>query len=231
MIRPTSRRANASPRRPAERGAAGVEFALVIWPVLLLIFGTMELALLMRDYVGASNVVRDASRVASAAPRQGNVEGHAGPPPPAGAVESFAYDASQVLASTGTALNEEDILDMWVYLANPKGFPAQSVGGWQTDTTSDFDGGCPTATCVRYAWEDDPDGTGPLEGSFGYRSGNWDPTTINACPNDANSMAVGVYMRVQHDGLVEFLGIDPVVSDHAVIKFEPLRQGSGSCKP
>ncbi len=230
MTRPKPRQAARSGSLPRERGAAGVEFALVIWPVLLLIFGTMELALLMRDYVGVSNVVRDASRVASAAPRQGNVPGHVGPPPPAGAVESFAYDASQVLASTGTALNEQDILDMWVYLANPKGFPAQSVGGWRTDTTASFTS-CPASTCVRYAWEDDPDGAGPLEGSFGYRSGSWDPASINACPNDPDSMAVGVYMRVQHDGLVEFLGIDPVVSDHSVIKFEPLRQGSGSCKP
>lgn len=220
----------AHPRREGERGAAAVEFALVIWPVLLLIFGTMEIALLMRDYVGVSNAVRDSSRVASAAPRQGNVAGHAGDSSPS-AVPSFAYDASQVLAATGTALNEEDILDMWVYLANSKGFPAQSVSGWQADTTEGFDGGCPAETCVRYAWEDDPDGAGPLEGSFGYRGGSWDPEQINSCPNDANAMAVGVYMRVKHKGLVDFLGIEPLVSDHAVVKFEPLRLGSGSCKP
>lgn len=208
-----------------ERGAAAVEFALIFPLVLLLTFGIIEFALLLRDYVGATNAVRDAVRVASAAPRQGNVDGHRGDPPPegtapSGAVRSFAYDASQVLNSTGTSLPTRAIRDLWVYRANSQGLPASG------NLTV-----CPADSCVRYAWED-PDGTGPLDGTFDFRSGTWDPASINACPNDANAQAVGVFIRVQHTGLFpSFFDTTFTVSDRAVLKFEPLRPGAGSCKP
>jgi hypothetical protein len=193
-----------------------VEFVLVLPAFLLLVLGIMEFSLLLRDVVGTSNAVRDASRTASAAPRQGNVEGHKGPAPPAGRVQSFAYDASQVLKKTGTVIPTDSIVDLWVYKANAKGFP---------DGLSDFSG-CPPAVCVRYAWDTVPTPT------FEWRSGTWDPASINACPNDANSMAVGVFMRVRHRALFpSFFNVSFDVSDSSVVKFEPLRPGAGSCKP
>jgi hypothetical protein len=214
-----------------DKGAAAVEFAIVFPVILLLVLGIMEFALLLRDYVGVSNVVRDASRVASAGPRQGNVLGHRGHPPcppaatcpptpagtaPAGAVASFAYNASQVLSSKGSAIPTSSIVDMWVYKANAKGFP---------EGLNDFSS-CPPAVCVRYAWDTVPTPT------FEYRSGTWDPASINACPNDANAMSVGVYMRVAHSGLFPaFFNTTFPVNDASVLKFEPLRPGAGSCKP
>ncbi len=221
-------------RRSDQRGASAVEFAIVFPVILLLVFGIMEFALFLRDYVGVSNAVRDASRTASAQPRQGNVLGHRGWEPcppgpcshpdgtaPAGAVGSFAYAASQVLGTSGTAIPTQSIKDLWVYRANAKGFP---------EGLSDFSS-CPPAVCVRYAWEDDPDGAGPLVAGFDFRSGTWDPATINACPNDPNAQAVGVYMRVDHRSLFPGFNTTRNLSDNSVIKFEPLRPGAGSCKP
>lgn len=208
-----------------DRGATAVEFALLFPVVLLLVFGTMEFALLMRDYVGVSNVVRDASRIASAAPRQGNVAGHRGSPPPegtapAGAVASFAYDASLVLNRNGSAIPTNAIIDLWIFQANSKGYP---VG------LNDYSS-CPPAVCVRYAWEDHP--TDPALSTFDFRSGTWDPASINACPNDPNAMAVGAYMRVRRTTLFPgFFNTSFNVSDASVVKFEPLRPGAGSCKP
>jgi len=198
-----------------ERGAAAVEFALLFPLVLVLIFGTMEFALLLRDYIGVSNAVRDASRVASAAPRKGTVQGHKGPQPD-GLGQSFAYDASQVLRKTGTAIPTSTIVDLWVYEANDKGFPGN---------LSDFSS-CPPTSCVRYAWDTVPNPT------FEWRTGTWVPASINACPNDDDAMSVGVYMKVAHRGLFPALFNTTInVSDSSVVKFEPLRPGAGSCKP
>ena len=216
-------------RGPSDRGAAAVEFALVFPLVLVLTFGIIEFAQLLRDYVGVSQVVRDSVRTASAAPQKGatgsltNIRaGHAGTASPT----SFAYDASQVLASTGTAIPKSSIVDLWVYLANAKGFPlaaGTAPSAWRTDTSSSFTS-CPVATCVRYAWEPDPDGTGPLEATFDYRSGDWNPASINACAGKPEAMAVGVFMRVRHNGpLSSLFGTGFDVSDSSVLKFEPLR--------
>lgn len=213
-----------------ERGAAAVEFALVFPVVLLLVLGVMEFSLLMRDHVGVSNAVRDASRVASALPRQGTVPGHKGASAVPAVDEldwSFAYAASQVLTSSATAIPNSSIVDLWVYKANAKGLPEglssfDNVGGVP---------GCSTvpATCVRYAWE--PDLVNPANSTFDFRSGTWDPASINACPNDPNAQAVGVFMRVAHKGLFQsFFNTTFNVSDASVVKFEPLRPGAGSCK-
>lgn len=210
-------------KRRESSGAVIVEFVLVLPVLLLLVLGTIDFSLLIRDYVGVSNAVRDASRVASAAPRQGNVEGHKGPALPAppatptnGRVQSFAYDASQVLKKTGTVIPTNTIVDLWVYKANAKGYPG---------ALSDFSS-CNPTDCVRYAWDTVPTPT------FEWRSGTWDPASINACPNDPNAMAVGVFMRVRHKGLFpSFVNTSFDVTDSSVVKFEPLRPGAGSCKP
>ena len=133
---------------------------------------------------------------------------------------SFAYDASRVLNKTGSAIPRDAIIDLWVFKANDKGFP---------EGLSDYTS-CPQAVCVRYAWEDNP--VDPSLSTFDFRSGTWDPASINACPNDPNHMAVGAFMRVRHRSLFGGLfNTDFNVSDASVVRFEPLRAGSGSCKP
>lgn len=215
----TTLRRRLSRRSAEDRGAAMVEFAFLFPLVLLLTMGIIEFGLVLRDYVGVSNIVRDSVRTASAEPQKGATGsltairgGHAGTTLPA----SFAYDASRIIESTGTAVPKSTIIDMWVYLANPKGYPAQSVAGWASDTTSAFTS-CPTATCVRYAWD-------TSDSSFAYRSGDWDPAKINACAGKPQAMAVGVYMRIQHRSIVPgLLKTGFTISDSAVLRFEPMR--------
>jgi hypothetical protein len=155
----------------------------------------------------------------SAGPRQGTVAGHKGPP--VDPIQwSFAHDASLVLKKTGTANPTDSIIDLWVYKAGAKGFPAG---------LNDFSS-CPPSVCVRYAWEEDL--SDPTKSTFDLRSGTWDPASINACPNDPDSMAVGVYMRVRHQGFFPaFFDASFDVSDSSVVKFEPMRPGPGSCEP
>lgn len=209
-----------------DRGAAAVETAIVLPLILLLTFGIIAFGFLLRDYVGVSSATRDAVRTASAGAQKGATgtaveiaSGHRGD-----GSASFAYDASQVFRQGQTAIPQNTIIDMWVYLANRGGFPASSVSEAGINaTTGDFSS-CPGSTCVRYAWQDDPDDDGPLEGGFLYQSGLWDPATINACAGDPNAMSVGVLIRVDHGGpLSGLFGTDFVVSDSSVLRFEPLR--------
>lgn len=218
--------------RRGERGAVAVEFALVVPLIILLTLGIIEFALLLRDYVSATSVTREAVRVASASPKKGlstplsevrrshagRVFDEVGDPDPAS--WSFAYDASQVLATRGSALPESSIDELWVYVPNKAGFPladGAAPGSWATDTRSTFDGGCPTASCVRYRWDD-------ADGTFFYRSGDWRPRTIDACGGSDAAMSVGVYLRVRHTSIVgNLIGTDMTISDSAIAKFEPMR--------
>ncbi len=213
-------------RRPIgrpESGATAVEAALVFPLILLISFGIIEFSFLLRDYIGASQAARDSVRTASAAPQQGGtgsvadiVAGHRGTTAP-----SFAFQSSEIVTGGSTAVPQDAFVDMWVYLANRRGFPAQSVSGWRADATNDFSS-CPPATCVRYAFEVNE--TDPELSTFEYRSGQWDPATINACAGSDDAMAVGVLVRVRHSGPFSALfGTALTLNDSAVLKFEPLR--------
>jgi hypothetical protein len=133
---------------------------------------------------------------------------------------SFAYNASQVLASRGSAIPESSIIDLWVFVPNKFGFPlaaSASPSDWDTDSRNTFEGGCPANSCVRYGWDDS-------EGTFYYRSGLWRPSSIDACAGTPNAMSVGVYMRVRHRSIVSSLiATNLTLSDSAVARFEPRR--------
>lgn len=230
-------------RSRRESGAAAVETALVLPVVLLLTLGFIEIALLLRDYTAVSNVVRDAARVASAAPRVGNVAGHAGEAPPIGiapdgADPSFAFLASEVVRTRGSALPQDSIVDLWVYKANRQGFPTTS-DNWKTDTNTSFDpSACVAANCVRYAWTPPTETTPGFFGLVGapdtVNNLPWDPQSINACPSTVASTvdptsipdaeAVGVFLRIDHRGVTNaFFNADATITDRSVIKFEPMR--------
>lgn len=207
-------------RRQRERGAIAVEFILVIGILIALTFGIMDFAVFLRDYTATSNAVRDASRTASALPRFGVTSdvnatfGHNGEDG-----GSFASKAAEVFQTTGGAIPQQSIEELWIYRANASGFP-----GSQTSF-----GSCPSDSCVRYRWFD-PDGpSGPIEPAFRYSDGLWDPLSITACPGNAES--VGVYLRVNHNPLVGLWGTGGVITDSVVAKFEPRRLGEGNCEP
>jgi hypothetical protein len=224
--------------RHGERGASAVEFAIIFPVVLLVTLGIMEFALLLRDYNGVTNLARDASRIASANPRVGTVAGHKGPPD-----ASFAYLASQVVESSGSAIPKDSIIDLWVYLANREGYPVTrkapndptEVVNWKLDTNRTMT--CSEDDyCVRYRWVDGVNGN---PGAFKWVSGVWSPQSINACASTVPAVlppttipdrqAVGVFIRVQHRSLFNGLfDTNMTVSDRNVVTFEPMR--SEDCK-
>ena len=206
-------------RRREERGAAALEFALVVPLLLTFLLGTIELGLYMKDYVSMSSSVRAGARSASAAADggPGTCQASAHPPPctPANA-PAFAQGAADTMQRAGTAMNTDDIEWVMVYLANAQGFPGSG---------SSIPVNCP-ANCVKYVWDDGLN-------KFRYSSGSWSSASVNACLNDVNRHSVGVALRAKHNwmtGLIGgVMGGDKVMVERTVMQFEPLEQDR--CKP
>ncbi len=207
-------------RRRGERGAAAVEFALVLPLLLTFMLGTIELGLFMKDYVAMSSSVRAGARAASASADGGPgtcVASGPTPPPctPANA-PAFAQGAADTMQRAGTAMNTEDIKWVMVYAANSQGFP-----GSESSVPEDC-----TSNCVKYVWDSGLD-------KFRYASGSWASASVNACLNDPTRVSVGVALRAKHNwmtGLVGgLMGGDRVMTERTVMQFEPLEQDR--CKP
>ena len=187
------------PRIRAERGAVAVEAALVIPLLMLLVFGMIETAVLLRDFVVTQSLARAGARVASAEPRFGTVAGHNGGP-------SFAQDAADSVERAGASLPRGALDYIWIYqVGDASGNPASA---------------CPGTKCVEYKWNNLP----APNGRFVYQGGSWSPSSINACLGDAGAQSVGVRIQVSHAWVLNFPFRDArKVSARAVMKFEPLQ--------
>ena len=186
-------------------------------PVLVLIlFGIVEMSLLMRDGISVASSVRTGARVASvsAAAGPGGCAGGADAPPcvpaKAPALAQAAADAIQRGAST---MPRDSIQYIYVYRANAAGYPFPAAN---RDISA-----C-TTECVRFAWA-------PSVDRFRYVDGTWDSKTINACVNDVNRMAVGVAMQAKHKWVTGLFGTTMGLDDRTVMQFEPLP--GDTCKP
>lgn len=194
----TGRRSPAARLRP-ERGAVAVEAALVIPLLMVLVFGMIETAVLLRDFVVTQSLARAGARVASAEPRLGTVAGHNGGP-------SFAQDAADSVERAGATLPRGALDYIWIY----------QVG----DTSGNPASACPGTKCVEYKWNNLP----APNGRFVYQGGTWSPSSINACLGDSAAQSVGVRIQVSHAWVLSFPFRDArKVSARAVMKFEPLR--------
>lgn len=196
-------------RRPAsERGAVAVEAALVIPILMLLVFGIIEMSLLLRDSLAVTSSVRAGGRVASALAGAGPAGTNEGgdctaPCTPANA-PMLAQMAANAVQTSGSALPEDSVQELWVFRANPQGFPgAAGSTAWTC-----------TVNCVRFRWV-------PARDQFRYLSGNWASAGINACVNSSPD-SVGIYLRARHDFITGLFGAGLDISDSAVFTFEPL---------
>ncbi|QIG42366.1 pilus assembly protein [Nocardioides anomalus] len=201
-------------RARSERGAVAVEAALVTPLLLILVFGIIEMSLLMRDVMATSSAVRVGARMASTAAGAGPGTCKAGDttctPQKAPRVAQVAADAIQ---RAGSAMPKDSIDWILVYRANTSGYPLPDSNKSLTTCSTD---------CVKYVWDKDLD-------KFRYLSGQWDSRSINACVNDASLMAVGVAMRSHHDWITGFFGNGVDLEERTVMQFEPL--DNNSCKP
>lgn len=195
-------------RARRERGAVAVEAALVTPLLMLLIFGIIEMALLMKDDVALTSAVRNGGRTASADANSGQAGTTLGGDCDSGCDPAnaplFAQSAADAIERAGSALPKDSIRELWIYKANDEGYPgANGSKQWI----------CGDA-CIKYKWVASKD-------QFRYVSGTWLSKSIKACANQSPDM-VGVYLVARHSFLTGFFSKSIDISDHAVFSFEPL---------
>jgi hypothetical protein len=185
-----------------------MEAALVTPVLLILIFGIIEMAFLMRDDVALTSAVRNGGRTASANAGAGpggvNEGGDCVAPCSPTNAPMFAQLAANAIQRAGTALPKDSIKELWIYKANDKGYPGATGNTTMTCASS----------CVKYRWV-------PSKDQFRYSSGSWPSSSVNACANNSPD-SVGIYMKAQHDFLTGFFSDNVMIEDHAVFAFEPL---------
>lgn len=193
------------PRNP-QRGAIAVEAAFIFPVLVLVLFGIIEFSLFLRDHVALSAATRSGARTASAEPR----------------MSTFGPDAAAAVLKAGTGMPFSNVQQMWVYEANAGGYPTN--GGSASATTGNFNT-C-TTRCMVYTYSG---------GSFSQTAGAWDSALVNACPGDAGMTNVGIFIKASHSFVSGLLGSTIDITDHAVLRFEPIPasqlQQSGQCKP
>jgi len=195
-------------RSRRDRGAVAVEAALIFPVLILILFGVIEFAMVLRDHVALTSAARSGARIASAQPR----------------LATFATDSAAAVARTGTTMPLSTVTEVWVYESNTWGYPtnggdinpAQKVENFTSCTTN----------CIVFT---------PSGSSLVQTGGSWSHTAVNACPGDAGMTSVGVLVRGRHSFVTGMFGASMDLTDHAVLRFEPIPASqllqSGQCKP
>ncbi len=193
-------------RRRCDRGSVAVEAAIVFPLLILILFGVIEFAMVLRDHVALTSAARSGARVASAEPR----------------LSTFAIDGAAAVARAGTTMPLSDVTEVWVFESNESGYPTN--GASITSTTETFTS-C-TTRCIVFT---------PSGSSLVQTSGAWSHEDVNACPGDEAMTSIGVLVRAQHSFVTGIFGATMDLSDHAVLRFEPIPASqlleSGQCKP
>jgi hypothetical protein len=205
-----------------QRGAVAVEAALVLPLLFTMLFGIIELTMLVRDNVAVASAARVGVRAATTtaavmsgpgtcAYRESDAPVCEANNSPAPGLAELAADA---IEASGSSMNKDSINYILIYKANNKGYPG--LDGSTTMPTS-----CANVTnCVKFKWND-------TANAFRYANGTWPSKSVNACAGEAD--AVGIYLDVTHRFITGLFPRPVKVDDRAVGKFEPLPPDN--CKP
>ncbi|GAA1768943.1 hypothetical protein GCM10009795_014000 [Nocardioides hankookensis] len=191
-----------------ERGAVAVEAALVLPILFTVLFGIVDLSMLVRDEVSTTSATRIAARIAATGAGAGPgtcVTRPSAPPCTSQFSPALAQAAADAIQRSGMSMPKDSIDYILVYKANDQGFP-----GTGTSMPSDCSA---TTDCVMFTWYDADD-------KFRWAGGSWDSKTINGCLNQSDM--VGVYLHATHDWASGIFGSSIGVDDRAVSRFEPL---------
>ena len=194
-----------------------VEAALVTGLVFLIIFGILEFTFIGRDYVGVTSAARVGARIASTAADAGPCvpEPADEVPCPNQLVPELAQQAADEIGRSVTALPKDAIKYVLVYKANQSGNPSVPRDAPTLSTC--------VSECVAYKWY-------PGQSRFRYFQGGWNSSLIDACATSRKFTdgspgkldTVGVKVAVDHRLMTGIFGRSMELSDHAVMKFEPL---------
>ena len=185
-----------------------VEAALVLPLLFTMLFGIVDLSLLVRDEVSTTSATRIAARIAATGAGSGPGTCETGPDAPPCTPESspaLAQAAADAVQRSGMSMPKESIDYILIYKANDAGFP-----GSLTAMPSSCDG---VSQCVMFKWN-------ITLGKFKFKTGAWDSKSINGCLNQSDM--VGIYLHATHDWASGIFGSAITVDDHAVSRFEPL---------
>ncbi len=170
----------------------------MIIPILLipLVFGVIELSLLLRDNVAVTSLVRNAARIASSEPRK----------------DSMPADVVDAVNKSGSAIPKDSIDEMWIYKAGTNGFPVGQTGF----------GTCTPGVCVKYFWNDARDRFGPASNTVGWPANSQNACIGDANAMSVGVYIKATHTYVTGATSLIGLGTTATVADHAVMKFEPL---------
>jgi hypothetical protein len=202
-------------RGEREQGAALVEFTLVAFLLLTLVFGIVEFGLAFRDRLTIGNASQGAARVGTAMGRDLTADL---------AVLQALEQTLSTLPGSGVGI----VAYVDVFEANNLGLPT---------------GGCPTGQCNRYFYAY-IDGPGPLcdwapcpDPDAGYSGWNWSPADREVAVGNLDVM--GVEITFGHEWVIGSLVPLPDVScdnaatptdcwaDTALMRMEPQQFGVG----
>jgi hypothetical protein len=213
------RRLGSRPRLGDSRGAAAVEFAIVVPVLLLILFAILEFAFFMRDYLSVSSMTRVAARTASGGADAGSAEC---PPTMVGCrpgdVPTLATAAYSAVQRSGNAMDLSQVEEMWVFKANADGFPGTATTVEQMMADQCITNPSADLRCIKFQ---------QVGGQLVPTAGAWDYNSIDACIDGPD--AVGIYIRAQHPFLSGFFGTGATIQDRAVMAFEPL--SAETCQP
>jgi Flp pilus assembly protein TadG len=140
--------------RRSERGAAAVEFALVVPLLLVLLFGTVTAGMAYSDHLGITNAVREGARFGSAMPYQ-----QAAPLPvitPAQWADSIRTRVQQVYFNAGSSITTDQICVKLVD-STDTGVTGASALGTQCGVEPTLPSGMTTGSCVVKVWVSRPE--------------------------------------------------------------------------
>jgi hypothetical protein len=185
-----------------------VEAALVLPLLFTMLFGIVDLSLLVRDEVSTTSGTRIAARIAATGAGSGPGTCETGPDAPPCTPESspaLAQAAADAVQRSGMSMPKESIDYILIYKANDAGYP---------DSLSTMPTSCDgLQKCVMFKWN-------ATLGKFKFKAGAWDSKSINGCLNQSDM--VGIYLHATHHWASGIFGKSIAVDDHAVSRFEPL---------
>jgi Flp pilus assembly protein TadG len=189
-------------RRCNSRGAAMVEFALVLIPLCLIIFGLVEFGFIYRASLDVSSASRAGARIGAAEPK----------------ADTFYADIFNAAITAGNNIGFSNGDFICVYQVNnsvnPNGTPTGSCAS------------NPNARMITYngsSWS-------PAITSINDASGPWSKTARQDCLSSTNPDSVGVEVSVTHHSITGFFGNfnNMRLTEHTVMRLEPPENDS-SC--